>query len=169
MSSKNSGVAGIVEKAARPLAQELGLILWDVEFVKEGASYYLRIYIDKAPDKDNPNGGVGIDDCEAFHRRIDPIIDELDPIKQSYFLEVSSPGIERILKKPEHFSAMAGKTVNIQLFRADESGRKEFRGLLKGFRDGAVTIEQNGEEKTFVLKDAVFVKLSDDDFTGGID
>lgn len=162
MPSKKSNVAAVVEKAARPLAEEMGLSLWDVEFVKEGASYYLRLYIDK-------ESGVGIDDCEAFHRRIDPIIDELDPIEQSYFLEVSSPGLNRVLKRPEHFQAMRGKTIRVRLYQPDETGAREITGVLKAFADGVITIGQDGGEKNIRLKDTVSVKLYDDDFIEGIE
>lgn len=101
-----------------------GVTLWDVRFLKEGASWYLRVFIDK-PE------GVSIDDCADVSRAIDPIIDEADPIDVSYYLEVCSPGIERELTRAEHYSASVGKKVKIRLYKAAEDGAKEIIGTLK--------------------------------------
>ncbi|MDR3644845.1 MAG: ribosome maturation factor RimP, partial [Clostridia bacterium] len=128
MPAKKGGVAAVVAALAQPVAEELGLELWDVEFVKEGASWFLRIFLDK-------DGGITLDDCERFHRRIDPVIDEADPVAQSYYLEVSSPGVERELKKPGHFEHELGKPVRVKLFHPDGSGRKELTGVLEAFSD----------------------------------
>ena len=113
-----------------------GVTLWDVAFVKEGASKYLRIFIDK-PE------GINIDDCTDVSHAIDPIIDEADPIKESYFLEVCSCGLERELSRNEHFTAMVGRKIRIKLFKALD-GSKEMEAILKDF-DGDVYLEtENG-------------------------
>ena len=110
MASKGKGgmTVAAVQGLAESIAAELGLRIWDVTFTKEGASYYLRIFIDK-------DGGVGIDDCEAFSRAIDAPLDELDPIEQGYCLEVCSPGVERSLTKPAHFTACLGQRVQVRM------------------------------------------------------
>lgn len=127
------GVAPFVRELVTPTAEEQSLILWDVEYVREGAEMILRITIDK-------EGGVGIDDCERFHRAIDPLLDEADPIESSYRLEVSSPGIERTLARPEHFTAMIGSEVEVKLY-APIDGVKLFRGILHGYGDEGVTFK----------------------------
>ena len=115
----------------RKTIEEQGVSLWDVRFVKEGASWYLRIYIDK-PD------GITIDDCTNVSHAVDPIIDSADPIDVSYYLEVCSPGIERELTRPEHYSAMLGKKISVRLYKAKD-GTKELTGLLKSSdKDGIV-------------------------------
>ena len=112
---KKGGVAQRVWDMALPLAQELGLSLWDVQFVKEGADWFLRIFIDK-------EGGVSIDDCVDMTHAIDPVLDREDPIPQEYLLEVSSPGLERKLTRPQHFAAYVGKPVRARLIRPLETG-----------------------------------------------
>lgn len=151
-------------KLAQPIAEGLGLEIWDVRFVKEGAEWYLRIFIDK-PE------GVTIEDCEAMSRAVDHPLDELDAIEQSYCLEVCSPGLERELVRPEHFERFEGFPVKVRLIRPLPSGEKELSGLLGGLRDGVVTISrEDGEEFSFSKKDTVFVKLDDfDDDYGGIE
>ena len=140
---KNNGsknVAGVVKELITPMADEMGYFLWDVEFVKEGADKYLRITIDNEE-------GITIEDCEKFHRAIDPILDEADPISEAYILEVSSPGIERELKTPEHIDACEGWDVELKLY-APKDGAKVFRGVLCGYdEDGKIVIEI-GEERT---------------------
>ena len=106
---KNGNVAAVVRQLAEPLAERLGYDLWDVEFVKEGADYCLRITIDSPQ-------GITIDDCERMHLAIDPVLDEADPIEGSYRLEVSSPGVERGLKTPRHMAACEGWTVEVRLY-----------------------------------------------------
>lgn len=135
-----SKTAKTVEGLIADTVKSLGVDLWDVTFTKEGASYYLRVYIDKP-------GGVDIDDCVNVSRAIDPIIDEADPIEVSYTLEVSSPGIERELTKSEHFSKLNGETVTVYLYKA-EDGKREISGKLLDF-DGGVKIETDGETKYF--------------------
>ena len=131
-------IAQTVQEFLLPVVNELGYYLWDVEYVKEGSEWYLRITID-SPD------GITIDDCETVHRAIDPIIDEHDPIENSYHLEVSSPGIERVLRTPEHIEAWAGEEVEAKLFAAKD-GRRVVCGILKSFEGGALVItEQAGD------------------------
>jgi len=126
-------IASAVWALAAPVAQNLGYLLWDVEFVREGAAYYLRVYIDRAE-------GVRLEDCEAMSRALDPVLDEADPIEQSYCLEVSSPGIERRLSRPEHFEAMKGRQVVIKLYTL-LNGKKEVTGVLVGLQDGEILLE----------------------------
>ena len=142
---KNSvGVAATVKKLAEPIAESLGYELWDVEYVKEGADYYLRITIDR-PD------GITIDDCEKMHRAIDPVLDEADPIEDFYHLEVSSTGIERELKTDRHIEACEGWDVEVKLY-APLNGSKVFTGeLLPLGESGEVRLacEPSGEILSF--------------------
>ncbi len=127
--------------------------LWDVRFLKEGADYFLRVFIDS-------ENGIGIDDCVKVSHAIDPILDEADPIPQSYCLEVCSPGIERELTREEHFSKMQGKKVTVKLYKAID-GAKEFCGELVAF-DGGVKIKlHDGSEKYFNKADYSTVRLAD--------
>ena len=121
-----------------------GVELWDVRYLKEGASWYLRVFIDKEE-------GINIDDCTEVSHAIDPIIDEADPIDASYYLEVCSPGIERELTRPEHFVKMVGETVKIKLYKAID-GKKEFVGILKS-ADEKILLDIEGAEFEFGLKD----------------
>lgn len=151
--SKGGNTVQKVTALAQPIAEELGLDLWDVRFVKEGALYYLRIFIDK-------DGGVSVDDCERMSRAIDEPLDRLDPIEQSYILEVCSPGIERELTRPEHFEAMKGRQVRVTLFRPID-GCREFVGNLEGLRDRQIIITgEDGGEMSIAKKDAVSVRLT---------
>ena len=133
---RQGSIAQKVWDIVLPTADELEYVLWDVEFVKEGADYYLRITID------HPEG-ITIEDCERFHRAIDPVLDETDPSQQAYILEVSSPGIERELKNRDHVQMCLGDTVEIRLYSA-QHGAKVHRGTLVGMTEsGNVQIEQN--------------------------
>ena len=134
-------IAGTVKALAEPIAEELGYFIWDVEFVKEGARRILRITIDNEE-------GITIDDCEKFHRAIDPVLDEADPIEEAYYLEVSSPGIERELKNDMHIAACEGWQVEVKLY-APVDGSKVFRGELCECPDGYIVIKSEGEEKRF--------------------
>lgn len=136
-------VASLVWDLAKPVAERLGLSLWDVVFVKEGSRRVLRIIIDKET-------GVTIDDCEAMHRAMDPVLDETDPIETSYDLEVSSPGIERELRTDAHILACLGETVDVRLF-APEDGARTWRGILSSLAaDRSVVLElPDGQKKTF--------------------
>lgn len=142
MAQNQKGVAQVVRAFAEPLANELGYILWDVEFVKEGAQRILRITIDSEE-------GIGVDDCEKMHRAIDPILDEEDPIDVSYCLEVSSPGIERELRTDEHIAACVGWDVEVRLF-APMNGSRVFSGvLLELDENGRVGIMMGEDEVRF--------------------
>ena len=128
----------------RTTVEAEGVSLWDVRFLKEGASWYLRVFIDK-------NEGVSIDDCTNVSHAIDPIIDEADPIDVPYYLEVCSPGIERELTRPQHFEQMLGERVKIRLYKAVD-GKKEFIGVLKSAGE-KIVIESEGLEFEFGFKD----------------
>ena len=142
------------EALGLPVAQNLGISLWDTEFVKEGASWFLRYYIDK-PD------GILMDDCEAFSKAIDPLLDEEDFIDEAYYLEVSSPGIERKLTKPEHFAFCMGETVKVRFIRPVD-GVKELTGKLLGFDGGKFTVKVGESEKTIEQRSCAWVRLYDD-------
>jgi ribosome maturation factor RimP len=129
-----------------------GVELWDVRFVKEGASWYLRVFIDK-------EDGITIDDCTDVSHAIDPVIDEADPIDKSYYLEVCSCGIERELSRPEHYEKMLGEKVKIKLYKAID-GVKEFTGTLVSAKD-SITIEVDGNNMEFTLKDISKANLCD--------
>ena len=136
---------------AEPLVQAQGCSLWDVEYVREGGEWFLRLYIDK-------DGGVDIDDCEAVSRAVDPVLDEKDPIPESYRFEVCSAGLERVLKRPSDFERYLGEPVLVKLYRPKD-GRKEFPGVLKGYKDGDVTISAGGQEITFEKAEVALVRL----------
>lgn len=136
---------------AEPLVQAQGCRLWDVEYVREGGEWFLRLYIDK-------DGGVDIDDCEAVSRAVDPVLDEKDPIPESYRFEVCSAGLERVLKRPSDFERFLGEPVLVKLYRPKD-GRKEFPGVLKGYKDGDVTISAGGQEITFEKAEVALVRL----------
>ncbi|MEG0615103.1 MAG: ribosome maturation factor RimP [Oscillospiraceae bacterium] len=138
---------------AKPLADELGLILWDISFEKEGASWYLRVYIDK-------EDGIDLEDCEAFSRPFNTILDEKDFITQSYIFEVSSPGLERLLKQPEHFERYIGFSVIVHLIRADD-GVKEIAGILNEYSKDFITVKTDDGEKKINFSDIAHVKLND--------
>ncbi len=156
--TKATGGAGIVaacRRLAEPYAAELGLSLWDVRFVKEGADWFLRYTIDK-PE------GVSIDDCVALTHLLNPVLDREDPIPQAYCLEVTSPGIERELTRPEHFAAYAGEPVTVRLIRPTEDGQREFVGLLLGLDDGTLSLElESGEQRQFSRKEIAAVRAVD--------
>ncbi|MFZ5597897.1 MAG: ribosome maturation factor RimP [Bacillota bacterium] len=133
--TKNN-VASAVERISRPVVEGLGLELVDVEYVKEGGNWFLRIFIDKP-------GGVSHSDCEAVSQGLDEILDEEDLVPQSYYLEVSSPGVERPLKKPEDFRRFSGHMVNVTTYTPLE-GRKKFRGKLAGLEDGVLFLDEEG-------------------------
>ena len=146
MEKQKKNTAGTVRSIVEPIIAGLGYMLWDVEYVKEGADMILRITID-SPE------GIGIEDCEKVSRAIDPAIDEADPIEDSYRLEVSSPGVERILTRPEHFEACLGEKVEVRLY-APLDGRKQLTGILKAADGDKITVEEDGGE-TEIPRDAV--------------
>ena len=140
-----------VAQFAEPVVQAHGCTLWDVEYVREGGAWFLRLYIDKP-------GGVNIDDCEAISRAVDPILDEKDPIPDSYSFEVCSAGLERALKRPRDFEQFMGSRVCVRLYKPVD-GAKEFIGTLTGYRDGAVSIESAGKSYTFEKTELAQVRL----------
>ena len=134
-------IAGTVRELVSPVAEEMGIILWDVEYVKEGAKKILRITIDSEE-------GIDINTCENFHRTIDPMLDEADPIDESYYLEVTSPGIEREIKTEAHIAMCQGEKVELKLY-APKNNSKTFTGILVGLSDGKIVIDCNGENVEF--------------------
>ena len=144
-------VTELVAQFAKPIVEEKGCKLWDVEYVREGSERFLRVYIDK-------EGGVNIDDCEAVARAIDPILDEKDPIAESYTFEVSSAGLERPLKRPSDFEQFMGSAVLVKLYRP-RNGLKEIPGILRGYEDGKVTVEAGKETITFEKSEVALVRL----------
>ena len=144
-------VTDAVEALARPIVEDRGCTLWDVEYVKEAGVWYLRLYIDKP-------GGVSIDDCEAVSRPVSDLLDEADPIEGSYTFEVSSAGADRVLKKPEHFAAYVGSEVELRLYRPHQ-GRKDWVGVLTAYAEGNVTITAPQGELTFEKKDIAQTRL----------
>ncbi|MDY4144318.1 MAG: ribosome maturation factor RimP [Oscillospiraceae bacterium] len=127
-----SKISDKVEALARPVVEEEGCKLWSVEYIKEAGTWYLRVYIDK-------DGGVGITDCEAISRKLDPILDEADPVPSSYVFEVGSAGAERELKRPSDFEQFIGSEVEVKLYQPHE-GRKTLVGTLDGYSDGNITV-----------------------------
>ncbi|MBQ2297584.1 MAG: ribosome maturation factor RimP [Ruminiclostridium sp.] len=146
-----SKITDLTAELARPVVEACGCTLWDVEYIKEAGSWYLRLYIDK-------EGGISIDDCEAVSRGVDPLLDEADPIQDPYTFEVSSAGADRPLKKPEHFEAFMGAEVDVKFYKA-VNGQKNCTGILAGYEDGNVTLEMGGETVTFDKKEIAFVRL----------
>ena len=141
-------VTDVVAQLAQPIVAQAGCTMWDVEYVKEAGEWFLRVYIDK-------EGGVDINHCEAVSRPLSDLLDEADPIQGSYTFEVSSAGLDRPLKKPEHFAACAGQQVDVRFYRPVD-GRKEYTGALVGCDgDGNVTVD----DKTFEKKDVAQVRL----------
>lgn len=138
-------IAQQVWELTEPIAVSLGYSLWDVEYVKEGADWVLRLTVDKPGALSGEVPGISIDDCETFHRAIDPILDEADPIEGSYLLEVSSPGVERLLTREEHYVACAGQKVVAKCFTA-VNGQRVFEGTLVGLTDGEVVLTTDAGE-----------------------
>ncbi len=137
-------VTDVVAALAAPVVEGCGCTLWDVEYVKEAGEWYLRLYIDKA-------GGVSIQDCEAVSRPVSDLLDQADPIPTSYLFEVSSAGLDRALKKPEHFAQCVGQQVDVRLYRPVE-GEKVYTGVLRGYQDGAVLVDERRFEKQDVAQ-----------------
>lgn len=143
---QKKNVADTVRDIAEPLAESFGYVLWDVEYVREGADMILRITIDSDSET-----GITIEDCEKMHRAIDPILDEADPIEEAYMLAVSSPGVERTLTRPEHFEICAGEDVNLKFFAAVD-GVKSLRAALVGLENDEIVVRVGEEEKRFPRK-----------------
>ncbi len=145
-------IAQRVYDLALPVAEKMGLDIWDVEYIKEAGEWFLRVYIDKAEE------GVFISDCENFSREMDPILDEADPIEGSYVFEVSSAGAERQLKRPSDFERFMGSNVEVKLYKAVE-GRKSYQGTLSGYCDGKVSVDVSGIEMSFEKELVASVRL----------
>ena len=144
-------VTQVAQELAAPIAAENGCEIWDVEYVKEAGSWFLRVYLDR-PE------GVGIEHCEAVSRALSDKLDEADPIEGSYVLEVSSPGADRALKKPEHFQRFLGSAVDVRLYRP-MNGAKMISGILRGYDGGDVTVESAGKTVVLEKKDVAQVRL----------
>ena len=141
-----------VETLIKPTIEKIGYDLYDVEYAKEGKNYFLRIFIDK-PE------GIDLEDCEKVSNEINGLLDEADYIKEQYFLEVSSPGIERILKKDRHLEQNKGKEIQVKLFQKDEKGKKEYQGELKEFTEEGITIIlEEAEERKIERKNIAQIK-----------
>lgn len=139
-----------VEKRLKPIIENLNYELYDVQYVKEGKDYYLRIIIDK-------DGIIDIDDCENVNNAITDILDEEDYIKEQYYLEVSSPGLERVLRKKEHFIKQIGNEISVKLFKAIEK-EKELIGVLKEYNDNEIILEVNNININIDLKNIALAK-----------
>ena len=140
-------ITELTAELAAPAIAEAGCTLWDVEYVKEAGEWFLRVYIDR-------EGGVDIDCCEAVSRPLSDALDDADPIQGSYTFEVSSAGLDRVLKKPEHFARCMGQQVDVKLYRPVD-GRKEVSGVLAGYEGGAVVVDGARFDK----KDVAQVRL----------
>ena len=149
-------IAGTVKTLVEPIVNDFGLELWDVEFVREGADNILRITIDKPT-------GVFIEDCEKVHRAIDPLLDENDPIEQSYRLEVSSPGLCRQIKNEEQAEKCMGLDVNAKFYAPDEKGRRVVKGKLEKYENDKIEIKIGDEVLTTEIKNIAKLSLADDD------
>ena len=145
--ANQKNIAATVRELLTPTATAMGYELWDVEFVREGARRVLRLTIDK-PE------GITIEDCEAYHRAVDPLLDEADPIDSAYYLEVSSPGVERELKYESHFAACVGEEIEIKLYGPDELGRKLLRGTLAGLEEGNILLDTAEGRESVPLRNA---------------
>lgn len=146
-----SKITETVAALAAPVVEEEGCTLWDVEYVREAGTWYLRVFVDK-------EGGLGIDDCERISRRLDPMLDEADPIPDSYVFEVGSAGAERELRRPGDFETFMGSEVELRLYQP-LNGSKSYVGLLRAYDDGDVTIETGGRDLRFEKNRIALVKL----------
>lgn len=146
-----SKITETVAKLAEGIVAEQGCSLWDVEYVREAGTYYLRVYIDK-------EGGVSINDCEAISRALDPILDEEDPIPDSYVFEVGSAGAERELKRPSDFEKFMGSEVEVRTY-SPVNGQKSFVGTLKSYEDGNITISSGNKDISLSKQDVALAKL----------
>lgn len=160
MAEKKGGIAALVAELALPIAKECGVLLWDVRYEKEGATRFLRVILDKA------DGYIGINDCERVSRALSDRLDEVDPIPDSYCLEVSSPGLERELRRPRHFKAYLGRPVILRLIRPLD-GRRDFEGILSGYDAGQVTVSCEDGELIAEQGEYAFVKAKDETDMGG--
>ncbi|ACL74835.1 ribosome maturation factor RimP [Ruminiclostridium cellulolyticum] len=139
-----------VTELVSPVVESLNYELVDIEYVKEGANWYLRVYIDKP-------GGISIDDCQAVSEQVSDLLDKDDPIDQSYFLEVSSPGLDRPLKTEKDFAKYKGELVEVKVFQPID-GKKIFEGELVGLKDNIIVINQDGHNVQFERDEVAIVK-----------
>jgi ribosome maturation factor RimP len=139
------------EEFILPIVERMGFELWDVEYVKEGKEHYLRAYIDKP-------GGITINDCVAVSREMNEILDREDYIPEEYIFEVSSPGLDRPLKKERDFERSIGKRVELHTYRAID-GSKDFSGELVDYNDDQVTIKDDNSQQVFERKDIAQIRL----------
>ena len=144
-------VTELVAEFARPIVEQHGCELWDVEYIREGSEYFLRLYLDK-------EGGVDINDCEAVSRAVDPILDEKDPIPGSYHFEVCSAGLERVLKRPSDFQRFLGSPITVKLYRP-RNGLKEIPCVLKAYDEGKLTVEAGKKTIQFEKSEVAQVRL----------
>ena len=152
--AKDSNTVSAVRAIAEPIAERLGLQIWDIRFLKEGTGWFLRIFIDK-------DGGVGIDDCVEMSRALNDPLDEADLIEQAYCLEVSSPGVERELVRDEHFQKYIGEKVKFKTIRPVD-GKREFSGNLESYDDGMFTVRFEDESGlSLSKKETAWIKLDD--------
>ena len=152
--SKREDYEARTEALLLPIMEEMNFELVDVEYVKEGSTWYLRAYIDK-------EGGITVNDCEAVARRMNDLLDEEDFIADSYVFEVSSPGLGRPLKKEKDYKRSMGKELEIRTYRAINR-EKEFYGILKSYDENSVTIENEDGEQTFQKSDIALIRLAFD-------
>ena len=146
-----SKITELIWSLAQPVVEKNGCSIWDVEFVKEAGTRYLRVYIEK-------EDGISIDDCEAVSRGLDPLLDEADPIAESYVFEVCSAGAERELKRPTDFERFLGSAVEVRFFQ-NINGRKSVIGTLLSYENGDVTVQSGPETLKFVKAQIAQVRL----------
>lgn len=144
-------ITELTAELAAPAIAEQGCTLWDVEYVKEAGTWYLRILLDK-------EGGVDILDCEEISRKVSDLLDEADPIEGSYTLEVGSAGAERALKRPSDFQRFLGSPITVKLYRP-YNGLKEIPCVLRGYDDGRITVEAGKETVTFEKSQVALTRL----------
>ncbi len=150
---KRQEIEAHTEELVTPILTRMGFFLYDVEYVKEGADFYLRVYIEK-------EGGITVDDCEAVSREMNELLDKEDYVEGSYIFEVSSPGLGRTLKKDKHLKMSLGEEVEIKTYTPIEK-QKEFAGILQSFDSEILTIaEEDGKERTFQRKDIALIRLA---------
>lgn len=152
--SRKETIEKTTEELVSPILDEMDFYLYDVEYVKEGADYYLRIYIDK-------EGGITINDCEAVSRRMNDILDEKDYVQDAYIFEVSSPGLGRRLTKDKHLQMSLGEEVEIKLYKARDKV-KEFTGILKSFDENTITLETENGDDIFTRSEIADCRLTID-------
>lgn len=152
-----NNIVNTVWDLAKPIAKDLGFNIWDIKFLKEGSNYYLRIFIDK-------NNGITIDDCEKMSRALDKPLDELDPISQSYCLEVCSPGVNKELTRDEHLEKSINQKIIIRLIRPLNDGTKQLNAVLLSFNKDELIVSSysdNAENLSILRKNIAFIKLDD--------